>query len=132
MEHYIQCRIQKTPINSKKKTRRQRRNDLDKFVKTIERDITGKQRDITGTQMDITGTQRNITGTQRDITGTQKDITGTQRRGFEIFKQLQLQERNKLRIDPITKTECKEYNGKLWNEQEARVKKEQKRRIEAK
>jgi len=45
------------------------------------------------------------------------DITGTQRRGFKIFKQLQLQERDKLKIDPITKTEWKEYYGKLWNEQ---------------
>ena len=77
-------------------TRRQRRDDWDKFVKTLERDITG---------------------TQRDITGTQRDITGTQRRGFKIFKQLQLQERDKLRIDPITKTEWKEYYGKLWNQQ---------------
>ena len=40
---------------------------------------------------------------ERDITGTQRDITGTQRRGFKIFKQLQLQERDKLKIDPITK-----------------------------
>ena len=39
-------------------TRRQRRDDWDKFVKTLERDITGTQRDITGTQRDITGTQR--------------------------------------------------------------------------
>ena len=119
-------------------TRRQRRDDWDKFVKTLERDITGAQRDITGTQRDITGTQRGITGTQRDITGTQRDITGTQRnitgtqrdikgtqrgitetqrRGFKIFKQLQLQERDTLKIDPITKTEWKEYYGKLWNEQ---------------
>jgi len=34
-----------------------------------------------------------------------------------MFKQLQLQERDKLKIDPITKTEWKEYYGKLWNEQ---------------
>ena len=47
----------------------------------------------------------------------ERDITGTQRRGFKIFKQLQLQERDKLKIDPITKTEWKEYYGKLWNEQ---------------
>jgi len=47
-------------------TRRQRRDDWDKFVKTLER-----------------------------------DITGTQRRGFKILKQLQLQERDKLKIDPI-------------------------------
>jgi len=63
-------------------TRRQRRDDWDKFVKTLER-----------------------------------DITGTQRRSFKIFKQLQLQERGKLKIDPITKMEWKEYYGKLWNEQ---------------
>ena len=61
--------------------------------------------------------ERDIKGTQRDITGTQRDITGTQRRGFRLFKQLQLQERDKLKINPITKTEWKEYYGKLWNEQ---------------
>jgi hypothetical protein len=59
-------------------TRRQRREDWDKLVKILER-----------------------------------DITGTQRRGFKIFKQLQLQERNKLKIDPITKTEWKEYYRNL-------------------
>jgi hypothetical protein len=53
-------------------TRRQRTEDWDKLVKTLER-----------------------------------DITGTQRRGFKIFKQLQIQERDKLKIDPITKTEWK-------------------------
>jgi len=63
-------------------TRRQRRDDWDKFVKTLER-----------------------------------DITGTQRRGLKIFKQLQLQERDKLKIDQITKREWKEYYGKLWNKQ---------------
>jgi len=47
----------------------------------------------------------------------ERDIIGTQRRGFEIFKQLQMQERDKLKIDPITKTEWKEYYRKLWNEQ---------------
>src|SRR5215469_5840827 len=66
-------------------TRRQRRDEWDKFVKTLER-----------------------------------DITEAQRRGFKIFKQLQLQERDKLRIDPITKTEWKEYYGKLWNEQDSK------------
>ena len=60
----------------------QRRDDWDKFVKTLE-----------------------------------TDITGAQRRGFKIFKQLQMQERDELKIDPITKTEWKEYYGKLWNEQ---------------
>ena len=44
-------------------------------------------------------------------------ITGTQRRVFKIFKQLQLQDRDNLKIGPITKTEWKEYYGKLWNEQ---------------
>jgi len=63
-------------------TRRQRKDDWHKFVKTVDR-----------------------------------DITGTQRRGFKIFKQLHLRERDKLKIDPITKTEWKEYYGKLWNEQ---------------
>ena len=47
----------------------------------------------------------------------ERDITDTQRRGFKIFKQLQLQERDKLKIDLITKMEWKEYYGKLWNEQ---------------
>ena len=47
----------------------------------------------------------------------ERDITGTQRRGFKIFKQIQLQERDELKIDPITKTEWKEYYGKRWNEQ---------------
>ena len=27
-----------------------------------------------------------------------------------------MQERDKLKIDPITETECKDYNGKLWKE----------------
>jgi len=66
----------------RKMTRSQRRDDWDKLVKTLER-----------------------------------DITETQRRGFKIFKQLHLQERDNLKIDPITKTEWKEYYGKLWNEQ---------------
>jgi len=47
----------------------------------------------------------------------ERGITGIQRQGFKIFKQLQLRERDKLKIDPITKTEWKEYYGKLWNEQ---------------
>jgi len=69
-------------------TRRKRRDDWDKFLKTLER-----------------------------------DITGTQRRGFKIFKQLRLQERDKLKIDPITK------NGKNSSEnfgmsKAVRVKKE--------
>jgi len=70
-------------------TRRQRREDWDKFVKTLER-----------------------------------DITGTQGRGFKIFKQLQLQERDKLKIDPITKMEWKEDYGKLWNEQGSKCEEE--------
>ena len=69
----------------RKMTRSQRREDWDKFVKTLER-----------------------------------DITGTQRRGFKIFKQLQLQERDKLKIDPITKTEWIEYYRKLWNQQDSK------------
>jgi len=47
----------------------------------------------------------------------ERDITGTQGRGFKIFKQLHLQGTDKLQNDPITKTEWKEYYGKLWNEQ---------------
>ena len=47
----------------------------------------------------------------------ERNTTGTQRRGYKIFKQLQLHERDKLKIDPIPNTEWKEYYGKLWNEQ---------------
>ena len=35
----------------------------------------------------------------------ERNTTGTQRRGYKIFKQLQLHERDKLKIDPIPKTE---------------------------
>jgi len=42
MEHYIEYK--KTQSNGFKMTRRQRRDDWDKFVKTMERDITGTQR----------------------------------------------------------------------------------------
>ena len=106
-------------------TRRQRRGDWDKFVKRLERDITGTRRDITGTR-------RDITGTQRDITGTRRDITGTQRRGFKIFKQLQLQARDKLKIDPIKKQKGKNTMENYGMSKAARVKKEQKRRGEVK
>jgi len=51
----------------RKKKRSQRRDDWDKFVKTLERDISGTQRDITGKERDKTGIQRGIKGTQRDI-----------------------------------------------------------------
>jgi len=64
-----------------------------------------------------------------------RDITGTERRGLKIrvFKQLQLQERDKLKIDPITKTEWKEYYGKPWNEQGSKGEEgtEEERRSEA-
>jgi len=80
VEHHIEYKRHRAIV--RKMTRRQRRDDWDKFVKTLER-----------------------------------DTTGTQRRGFKIFKQLQLHERDKLEIDPIPKTEWKEYYGKLWNEQ---------------
>jgi len=63
----------------------------------------------------MTGT--NLWRHERDITGTQRDITGTQRRGFKVFKQLHLQERDRHKIDSATKTEWKEYYQKLWNEQ---------------
>jgi hypothetical protein len=39
-----------------------------------------------------------------------------QRLGFKIFQQLQLQERDKLNINPTTKTQWKGYYGALWNE----------------
>jgi len=80
VEHYIEYKKHRAIV--RKMTRRQRTDDWDKFVKTLER-----------------------------------GITGTQRRGFKIYKQLQLQERDKLKIYPIIKTEWKEYYGKLWNEQ---------------
>ena len=76
MEHYIEYKKHRAIV--RKITRNQRRDDWDKFVKTLER-----------------------------------DITGTQRRGFKIFKQLQLEERDKLKIVPITETEWKEHYGKL-------------------
>jgi len=91
------CPLDRLPAIVRKMARRQRRDDWDKFVKALER-----------------------------------DITGTPRRGFKIFKQLQLQERDKLKIDPIAKAEWKEYYGKLWNEQGSKGEEEQKRRGEVK
>jgi len=72
VDYYIEHKRHRAIV--RKMTRNQRRDDWDKFVKTLER-----------------------------------DITGTQRRGFKIFKQLQMQEREKFEINPITKTEWKEY-----------------------
>jgi hypothetical protein len=80
VENYVEHKKHRAIVRKIK--RRQRREDWDKFVKTLER-----------------------------------DTTGTQRRGFKIFKQLQMFERDKLKIDPITKTDWKEYHGKLWKEQ---------------
>ena len=80
VERYIEYKRHREIV--RKITRRQRRDDWDKFVKILER-----------------------------------HRTGTQRRGFKIFKDLHLQESDKLKIDPTTKTEWKEYYGKLWNEQ---------------
>jgi hypothetical protein len=60
VEHYIEYKRRRAIV--RKMTGRQRRDDWDKFVKTLERDIT------------------------------------------------------KLKIDPITETEWREYYGKLWNE----------------
>jgi hypothetical protein len=80
VEHFIEYKKQQAII--RKMTRKQRRDDWEKFVKSLER-----------------------------------DITGTQRLGFKIFKQLQLQERDKLKINPISKKEWKKYYEKLWNEQ---------------
>jgi len=48
VEHYIEYKKHRAII--RKMTRRQRRDDWDKVVKTLERDIRRKQRDITGTQ----------------------------------------------------------------------------------
>ena len=44
----------------------------------------------------------------------ERDIRGTQKRGFKIFKRLQLQEAQNW---PDNKTEWKEYYGNVWNEQ---------------
>ena len=71
VDYYLEYKRHRAIV--RKVTQMQRRDDWDKFVKTLER-----------------------------------DITGTQRRGFKIFKQLQLQERVKLKINAITKTEWKE------------------------
>jgi len=51
------------------------------------------------------------------VKALERDVKGTQRRSFKIFKHLQLQERDKLKINPITKTKWKNYYGKLRNEQ---------------
>jgi len=72
VDFYIEYNTHRAIV--RKMTRRQRRVDWDKYVKTLE-----------------------------------TDISGTQSRGFKIFKQLHLQERDKLKIDPITITEWKEY-----------------------
>ena len=48
MEHYIEYKKHRAIV--RKMTQRQRRDDWDKVVKTLERDIRGKQRDIAGTQ----------------------------------------------------------------------------------
>jgi hypothetical protein len=56
---------------------------------------------------------------ERDMTGKslERDMTGKQKVGFTTVKQPRLQERDKLKINPKTKTEWKMYYGKLWNEQ---------------
>jgi hypothetical protein len=54
-----------------------------------------------------------------------------QRLGFKTFKQLQLQERDKLKINPLSKMEWKKYYEKLWNEH-GNNGKEQKRKSEMK
>jgi hypothetical protein len=61
VERYIEHKTHRAI--ERKMTRRQTRDDWEKFVKTVDRDITGTQRDITGTQRGITGTQMIITGT---------------------------------------------------------------------
>jgi len=80
VEHYIEYKRHRALVRIM--TRRQRIGDWNKFVKILER-----------------------------------DLTGTQRPDFKIFKQLQLHERDKLKIDPIPNTEWKEYYGKLCNVQ---------------
>jgi hypothetical protein len=80
VEHFTEYKKQRAIVRTM--TQKQR-GDWEKFVKSLERDITGMQ----------------------------------QRRGFKIFKQLQFQERDKIKINPISKAEWKEYYDKLWNEQ---------------
>jgi hypothetical protein len=46
---------------------------------------------------------------EKFVKSLERDITGTQRLGFKIFKQLQLQERDKLKINPISKLQWKKY-----------------------
>ena len=74
MEHYTEYKKHRVIV--RKITRKRRRDDRDKFVKTLER-----------------------------------DLTGAQTRGFKIFKQLQLQEIDKLKIDPIKKNRMERI---LW------------------
>ena len=88
MEHYIEYKRQRAIVE--KMTRKPKRDDWDKFVKILER-----------------------------------DITGTQRRGFKIFKQLQLQKRDKLKIDPIKKRNGKNTMENFGMSKAVRVKKEQ-------
>ena len=42
------------------------------------------------------------------------DITGAQRIGFKIFKELQLQEKDKIKINMIPKSEWIQYYEHLW------------------
>ena len=79
VDYYIEYKRHRAIV--RKMTRIQRRDDWDKFLKTLER-----------------------------------DVTGTQRRGFKYLNSYKCK-KDKLKIDPITKTEWKEYYGKLWNEQ---------------
>jgi hypothetical protein len=81
--------------------------------KTVEQYIEHKKHRAIVRKM----TQRQRDDWDKSVKTLERDITGTQRRGFKIFKQLQLQERDKLKIDPITNTEWKKCYGKLWKEQ---------------
>jgi len=53
----------------------------------------------------MTRSQRRDDGDKHVKKILERYITGTQRRGFKILKHLQMQERNELKIDTITKTE---------------------------
>jgi t-SNARE complex subunit (syntaxin) len=44
-------------------------------------------------------------------------VTGTQKLGFKIFKQLQPQERDKLKLNQYQKWNGRKYYEKLWNGQ---------------
>jgi hypothetical protein len=45
----------------------------------------------------------------------ERDITGMQRRGFKIFKKLQLETNDQIQTNPISQEEWKKHYSKLWH-----------------